>query len=174
MAERHTWTDEHIKFIRENVTGISVNELQSRFNKHFNLNRSLASIRAAKTRLGLSNGRDTHFKKGVSYDREKLPIGSETCSHGYWFVKRANNLWVLKHRYLWEMENGPVPEGSVIIFGDGNPLNFDLSNLLCVTRQDLLTMNEQRLIFNSPELTKTGLLIAQLINATRKRGKKAK
>lgn len=169
---RNNWTNEQLKFIQENVVGIPVRELQSMFNNKFNSNRSLASIRAAKTRLGLSNGLDAHFKKGVSYDRKKLPIGAETCSHGYWFIKRANNLWVLKHRYLWEQENGPVPEGSVIIFGDGNPLNFDLSNLLCVTRQDLLTMNEQRLIFDNSELTKTGQLIAKLINATRKRGKK--
>lgn len=174
MGAREAWTDGQLNFIRDNVAGISVAELRDKFNDRFNLNRSFASIKAAKTRLGLSNGRDTHFKEGVSYDREKLPIGSETCSHGYWFIKRANNLWILKHRYLWEQANGPVPEGSVIIFGDGNSLNFDLDNLLCVTRQDLLTMNEQKLIFNSSELTKTGQLLAKLINATRKRGKKAK
>ena len=41
--------------------------------------------------------------------------------------------WRPKSYVVWEAANGPVPEGHVLIFLDGNGLNCDLSNIMCVS-----------------------------------------
>jgi hypothetical protein len=41
----------------------------------------------------------------------------------------------LAHRWLWEQANGPIPDGHEIHHRDHNPLNNDLSNLMCVTAE---------------------------------------
>lgn len=41
---------------------------------------------------------------------------------------------VLKHRYLWERQNGPVPEGHVLKCLDGDKTNTDPSNWEAVPR----------------------------------------
>lgn len=42
--------------------------------------------------------------------------------------------YVLKHRWLWEKQNGPVPEGHALKCLDSNKLNTDPSNWECVPR----------------------------------------
>jgi hypothetical protein len=43
---------------------------------------------------------------------------------------------VLKHRYVWEQANGPIPDGHNIAFRDGNRQNCDLSNLYLISREE--------------------------------------
>jgi hypothetical protein len=49
-----------------------------------------------------------------------------------------------KHVWLWEQENGPVPEGHVVAFKDGNPANVDVSNLILLSRLELLKINKHQ------------------------------
>lgn len=125
-----------------------------------------------------TGGKKTQFKKG-NIPANWVPIGTERISKdGYVEIKvqdgKLNKNWKPKHVYIWEQHNGPVPAGHVIIFGDGDNRNFDPENLLCVSRAQLARLNQQRLIKNDVELTKTGLLIADIRNkiAERKRGQK--
>lgn len=37
--------------------------------------------------------------------------------------------WVLYSKYLWEMQNGKIPQGYTLVYKDGNLLNDELSNL---------------------------------------------
>lgn len=46
---------------------------------------------------------------------------------------RRKNL--LAHRIIWEMHNGPIPDGLFIDHIDGNPINNKLENLRLVTTQ---------------------------------------
>lgn len=39
----------------------------------------------------------------------------------------------MKHQLIWEKYNGPIPEGMVITFLDGNKQNFDINNLMAIT-----------------------------------------
>ncbi len=59
---------------------------------------------------------------------------------------------------------GIIPNGYSVIFADGNKENFDIDNLLLVEVKDKLVAKNKHLLFEDRELTKTGLLIAKLIN----------
>ena len=85
----------------------------------------------------------TMFKKGQEC-RNKLAIGTERYrkSHDYWFVKVAEpNKWMLKHRFLWEQKNGPTPPGHIVVFRDGNPHNFQESNLELISLKENVRRN---------------------------------
>lgn len=118
----------------------------------------------------------TQFKKGTR-SANWVPIGSERVNaDGYVDIKvddgKLQKNWKGKHILIWEEHNGPVPPGHVIIFGDGNNRNFDPGNLLCVSRAQLVRLNQRGLIQNDAELTKAGIIIADISNKIGERKKK--
>jgi hypothetical protein len=89
------------------------------------------------------NSRKTQFKKGAlpptyrgpGYERVDEKVGyvilivAETNPH-----TGAKTRPVLKHRWLWEKANGPVPAGHALKCLDGNRTNCDPSNWVAVPR----------------------------------------
>jgi hypothetical protein len=108
-------------------------------------------------------GEETQFKKGNRPHNYK-PVGTERVNgEGYVDVKVADpNKWRSKHILIWEKENGPVPKGHVIIFGDGNRLNLELDNLILVSRKQLAILNKNNLIQKDADLTRTGIIVADI------------
>lgn len=108
-------------------------------------------------------GKKTQFKKGSKPWNYK-PVGTERISaDGYVEIKIADpKTWKSKHILIWEAAHGPVPEGHVIIFADSNKLNISLDNLLLVSRRELVVLNKRGLIANDIELTKTGIVLADV------------
>lgn len=75
------------------------------------------------------------WRVGANPDNNR-PIGSERTSRdGYVYVKTPRG-WVLKHHVVWEDKNSTIPAGCIIQFIDGNKMNYDISNLRCVTRSE--------------------------------------
>lgn len=129
-----------------------------------------------KGKKGLAcGGKETQFKKGHK-PWNYQPVGAERVnSYGYVDIKVADpNKWKGKHILLWEEARGPVPEGHVVIFGDGDKQNFDLANLILVSRAQLARLNQNNLIQNDTGLTKTGIIIADIQLKIGERKKKAK
>ena len=120
-------------------------------------------------------GETTQFKKGHAPHNYR-PVGSTRISRdGYIEVKVADpKTWRQLHVITWEKAHGKVPKGHAVIFGDGDKQNCALDNLVLVTRAQLVRMNQQKLIGVSVELTKTGALVAEVMNkiGERKRGAK--
>lgn len=89
-------------------------------------------------------------------------------SKGYVMVKVAQGKnqknWQYKHILLWEKHNGPVPLGHVLLFADGNKRNVCLENLMLITKKQMVRLNQLGLIKNDAELTRTGIVIADLTN----------
>lgn len=183
--KQHKYTEEQKSFLKENCSGTSYSELTDIFNNEFNLDLSLTKIQGAMKRYGLKNGLDRRFKKGdIPFNKGKkgirvspgtefkkghipknyLPVGSERITKdGYLEVKiKKPNVWKLKHRIVWEKENGPVPKGFVVIFSDQDKTNISIDNLLVVSRRELAVMNHEKLIYDNSDLTKTGKNIASL------------
>jgi hypothetical protein len=123
---------------------------------------------------------ETQFKKG-NLPHNTKPIGHErTRKDGYIEVKvkmrpsntKCNDNFKLKHRMVWEKEYGPIPEGHVVIFLDGDNRNFEISNLALISLAENAVMTKKRLRSTIPEATKTGQIIAKAAIAKSKAKKK--
>lgn len=67
-----------------------------------------------------------------------LPIGSQALHGGKAYRKvsdtgDSNVDWKLAHRVIWEEAHGPIPDGCVVVFRDGNQANLALGNLELIT-----------------------------------------
>ena len=166
------FTEEEKQFIRENYKGIPTPELTKLFNQKFNKEESNEVIRNWKKHNGLKNGLNTRFRKNQTAHNHK-PIGSEFISKrdGYTYIKIAEpNTWDLKQRVIYKKAYGDIPSDYSIVFADQNKRNFDLDNLILVRRKVKLMAKNKKLFFEDKELTKTGMLIAELItNSSEKR-----
>lgn len=192
---KHFYTEEQKSFLTRNIKGRTRKELCEMFNKHFSLNLGLNQITAYVKNNGLSSGIDARFrqgdnpwnkgKKGICTGGEQTqfkkgqrphnykPVGSERVnSDGYVDVKIADpNKWRAKHQLLWEEENGPIPKGYVIIFGDGDRRNFQQDNLILVSKSQLAILNKNQLIKNDADLTRVGIVIADIYKKVGERKK---
>lgn len=191
----HSYTPAQIAFIAANVKGRTFAELTEMFNREFgtSLRRNQVASTAGNKNLcnGLSGGQfkkgqvswnkgrkgihlspETEFKKG-QMPHNNLPVGTETVRvDGYTWVKIAEpNNWKEKHRLLWEAAHGNVPPGHIVTFADGDTQNLSLDNLILITRAQNSVLNHLGLRFNDAELTKTGILIADVKLAAAKRVK---
>ena len=115
----------------------------------------------------------TMFKKG-NIPPNRREIGSERIDkNGYVEIKiqdgKLNKNWIKKHRYIYEQANGKIPKGHKVIFADGNNRNFEIKNLILVTNAEELIMNKRKLIGKNPDFTKTGAIIAKVLNKARTR-----
>lgn len=92
-------------------------------------------------------------------------IGSERVDKkGYTLVKtKVPNTWEYKQRVIWKEIHGEIPDKHIIIFADGDKSNFDVNNLICVSRNELRLLNLHKLKKDDAELTKTGLNIAKIM-----------
>lgn len=118
-------------------------------------------------RLRAETGKATRFQpgqtswnKGKSYDaggrsvqtrfqpghkpHTWQPVGTEVWStDGYLKRKVADDdvpsrfNWRFVHVLVWEEHHGPVPDGHVVTFRDGDRSNFSIENLECIPRSDL-------------------------------------
>lgn len=194
------YTDEMKQFILDNYKGRYNQELADLFNQKFNTNITSRTIKSYKANNKLNSGLTGKFRKGQTphnkgkkmpkevYEKVKhtmfakgnvppnhRPVGSERISKdGYIEVKVAEpNKWRLKQRVVYEETKGKIPEGCPIIFLDGNKRNFDIDNLRCITRSELLYLNCNGLN-NSNEIMETGILMARLDRAKNKKKQELK
>ena len=111
--------------------------------------------------------KETRFKKG-NKPKNYRPVGSERITKdGYIEVKVADpNKWETKNKIIYKQYFGDIPKGHKVIYADGNKLNNDINNLILVSNNEELIMNIYRLRTEDIELTKTGYLIAKVIDKT--------
>lgn len=191
---------EEIKnFIKQNYIGVGHKDMADLLNKTFGTSYTIMQMKAYygnrgidsglngqfqpgstpfnKGKKGLGGWEPTQFKKGHKPHNYK-PVGTvRVNADNYVDIKIADpNKWKGKHIIVWEKRNGPVPRGCVVIFGDGNRRNFDPDNLILVSRKQLALMNKNGLIQNNADLTRTGIIMADIIQimGERKRRKTQK
>ncbi len=89
----------------------------------------------------------------------------------------AQRRYVLKHRWLWEKANGPVPEGHCLKCLDGDKANTDPTNWLAIPRALLPRLNGRwnNLSYDEaePELKRYVLAAAKLQHAAREAKRKS-
>lgn len=185
------YTQEQKEFIIKNNYMKSSKELADMFNNEFNTNVSYRQIEYFrhnhhlnsgltgrfekghtswnKGTKGLTHANKTSFKKGNIPQNHK-PVGYERVNvDGYVEIKVAEpNIFKLKHRVIYENIYGKIPDNHNVVFADGNKLNLDPDNLILVSKSEMLIMNNNNLFMNERELTKTGSIIAKVIDKTNK------
>lgn len=194
------FTEEQKAFIKENLKGLSSQKLADLVNLKFGLSITKKQIKTWKKNRKLDSGlkgsegmdpsnkgtkgvynvggNRTSFKKGQKPKNYK-PVGSERIdTDGYVIVKISDigprpKRWRHKHKLIWEELHGPIPKGHCLIFLDGNSQNITLENLQLVSRSQLARLNQNHLISDNPEATKTGIIIADIYRKIGER-KKAK
>ena len=197
-AHNCLFTAEQESFVMRHYQGISTTELAGLIKQEFGMEFTGRQLRTWLSNHHLANGYDASFKKGhVPCNKGKkcpgqvnsgcfakghrphnhLPIGTTTITtDGYRKTKIAEpNKWRMTHYLVWETANGPVPKGKIVIFADGNPLNCALENLLLVSRNELVRMNQMHLPRTGREITKSSILMAKLkiaATAAKQRAKK--
>lgn len=110
----------------------------------------------------------TRFKKGNT-PHNTAEIGDEAITKdGYIKVKIGNpNEWIFKQRLVFQtFHNTELSTDDVIVFIDGNPLNFTPGNLQKITRQQLIEKN--RIHQWPPELQEVIKLNNKLIRQIKK------
>lgn len=157
-----------VEYLKENTKGRSVKELQEMIKTELGEEISISYIRHLKNKYNIKSGPIATFKKGHTPLRY-APIGSERKDGQHILVKVAEpSVWKTKQRVVYEREHGEIPEGYIVIFADRNKRNYDPENLILVSKSEALIMNDNHLYKEEAELTKTGVLIAKIIDRTRK------
>ena len=184
---RHIWSDEEKQYLAEITPGRGYKEIQSMMSCKFGFDYTHHQIKGAITRNKLNTGRTGRFEKGhatwnkgtkgltkanvTSFKKGQKPhnykpLGSERITKdGYCEIKVSDTgrRWRPKHVLIYEKHHGKVPEGSVVIFLDGDKRNFDIDNLHLVTRNQLAMLNKNSLIQKDAELTKTAINVVDLM-----------
>lgn len=188
----HTYTEAQLTFLRLERE-LTRKELTRAFNQRFGTQLSVSAIKGTCKRYGFKTGRDgrftpdnyptnggckvpnrTSFKKGQK-PHSWRPIGTERLTKEGYLQRKVTdtgnsvNDYVEVHRLLWEEHNGPIPEGHIVIFRDGDRTHIEISNLMLISRGQLAVMNRTGLMRVEPELKPTAAAIAQLKITERQR-----
>lgn len=184
---KHRWTKEEKEYLSEITPGRHYKEILEMMNDKFEDQFTYRQVKSAIIRFNLKTGFNGRFEKGhvpaikgtkgimkpnkTSFKKghvhwNKKPIGSERVSvDGYTEIKVADpDKWRLKHRVMYEKyHNVVLNPKELVIFADGDKSNITKENLLLVDNEQLLILNQNGLINENRELTKTGLNIANII-----------
>lgn len=148
----------HIAHVREYTVLNLGNGAQYRFSKgHEPFNKGKKMRPATRRKI-----QSTFFKKGQKPHNTKWDGYERVNADGYTEVRIADRVFIGKHRLLWEQHHGQVPKGMCVIFADGDKTNFNLENLVCVSRGELVTLNKNKKY--GPEIAETALLLSKIKN----------
>ncbi len=187
------FAENQVAFIKEQYKTYSRKELTIEFNKKFDTEIKVSQIVSFVHNQGINCGRDGRFGKGhVSWNKgvkgsikpnrtsfkkgsvppNLLPVGTERITRdGYVEVKinepnpyvaGQKTRWKLKHLYLWIKENGPLPEGHILTFLDGDKKNCSPENLLLISRKVNAYLNHNGLSALTGEHKKAAILLAKV------------
>lgn len=201
---RRLLSEEQHEYLLTIVKGRLNREVAAMMNEKFGLSLTEQQINSYKANHDLRSGLDTSFSKGHvpinkgtkgmfnvggnsgSFKKGQRPqnykpIGYERVdkSYGYVLVKVQdegpwNERWRLKHTLVWEAANGPVPDGHMLIFLDGDKTNCSLENLKMITQAENARLNQNHWRSSDPAATEVGVTMAKIKNRIGEHQKKMK
>ena len=93
------------------------------------------------------NSHKTRFKRGHGNSNNSYPIGHEKYDAYGVLMRKVSNTGERREKWrpvkdiIYEEHHGDIPEGLIINFNDGNKENYDTSNLIALTRAQMLDRN---------------------------------
>ena len=116
----------------------------------------------------------TMFRKG-NVPANHMEVGEYTHTTDGYLVRKVKEDGIQRerfeyvHRKVWEEHNGPIPEGKMVSFLDGDKDNCKIENLVLLDNSENLEMNRSNLRFSPAEVTEAGVNIAKIKVAARRR-----
>lgn len=167
----HYWKKAEIDFIEKCINnGYSLLETSKIMSKEYKEEYTRAQISSVVRRY-VKTGLRPKYEGYKKWNMK--PIGTERkATHGYINVKIDEDTWELKHRFKYKEYHGEIPKDTVIIFANGDKTDFSKENLIAVSRRKLSVLNEHKLIKKDVEVTKTGIILADIIIKMRELEKK--
>jgi len=183
MSAIRTFTQEQIDWVRENICFMSTRECARAYTEEFGEPLGQTQLRRLMNRNGISASIKSN---------SHVPVGTEKYSHYYkcMMVKVAdsvvsgmkrdderfrhirNNSWKLKQNLVWEKEHGKsLPPHHVVIFLDGDRMNYQPENLYAVPLQIAGTIHKMRMDSEDPDIYRTALVWGELYFLLKRKGK---
>lgn len=168
--------------------GRSAKEVAKAMNNQFGICLNANQVKNYRRNHGLKSGLTGHFEKGrIPHNKGKkypgmypnsgqfqkgikppnwVPVGTiRYTTDGYPKRKIAEpNVWEHCHRAEWEKCNGPIPKGHSIVFLNGDKTNWDISNLACLSKNEVARMNQDGLFASDADITRVGIGYTKLKN----------
>ena len=114
---------------------------------------SVEAVRSKAKRMGLKKSAeylDTalsgRFRSGRRPSSHR-PVGAQRTTHDGYLQRKVSDTgyaprdWTGEHILMWEAQHGPVAQGHVVSFRDGNRHNLRVENLELISRADLIRRN---------------------------------
>lgn len=87
----------------------------------------------------------TWFKKGHEPHNTKhdgyISIRKDKNGRPYAYIRISKGRFEMLHRYIWEQHNGPIPEGQIVTFINGDTSDLRIGNLELITREENMLRN---------------------------------
>jgi hypothetical protein len=178
MNTCHRYSGAEIDFLRAHVIDHTYEELAVMLNAHFNLSVTHRGVRKVLNTRGINRGGKREAQKGKK-NRNYKPIGTEKVdSMGYIKIKvkdaeipTGHDAWKSKHALIWEFAYGPIPDNHVVVFKDGDKRNFDIDNLLLLTKQEQIYLSTRKMITTDDDIMAINRLIANIQLIANKRAR---
>lgn len=109
----------------------------------------------------------TRFKPGHRPANE-LQVGDiRQTRDGYLLRKKSMEgsqweRWEVLHRAVWEEHNGPISEGMMVTFLDGDKTNCSIENLVLISKRENQMLLKRGYRTGDPELTRAGIAAIRL------------
>ena len=85
-----------------------------------------------------------------------------------------HNSYQLKHRWIWEQANGPIPENHIISFKNGDKTDCRIDNLELITMAENAIRNKMSYSDLSEEIKTIGSPVSKSIRKTSRTHKNSK
>ena len=178
MSARRIFTDEQVEFIRENIQTMSTRECARAFSESFSEPLGQTELRRIMARNGIQASKKRNDFAPIGTERYSeyyqcimVKVGEYHCHKGDTRSERdykrdAN--WKLKQNLVWEKANGKeLPWRWVVVFLDGNRMNYNPDNLYAVPLNVAGTIEKMRMHSEDAEIYKTALIWGELYYAMR-------
>ncbi len=176
-GESKLFPAEVVEYIKSNHSGCTPPQMAKKLNEIFGKNYTAAQLKSYYNNHDIHSGVISRFQYGKT--KHEMPVGTVTLRGKFYYEKIADTPnwdqnWKQKHILVWEEAKGPVAPDCLVTFLDGDTTNYHLENLALVTKHENLVLSQDRLRFNDPQLTNTGILIAKVKVAAGKHKKRRK
>lgn len=176
------YSDDELSWLKSNRPMV-ISDYANSFNAKFDRDISKQNINALRKRMGWSTGRNGQFKKGnvphpnsgaksankTSFKKGLVPhnhrpVGSKRISRDNLVEIKIDEprSWDRLHSVIYKEANGEIPQGKFVVFIDGDKRNFDIENLVAVTRAENLMINRYRSKLDFSQFGDTGVLLGKL------------